>query len=149
MATSTARVEIVITRPVEEVFDWLSHYDRNVRWQEGVVTSQQVTPGEPRVGTVVRYVRSVIGQKVETEATLVELVPNRKLRMRSENRLFTYLGGYDLDATPTGTRVVYQGEIATSALLGFLGRTVAGKFQEQMEGDLGRLKVMLERGVGA
>lgn len=149
MATSRARVEIVVARPVVEVFDWLSHYDRNVRWQEGVVTSQQVTPGDPRVGTVVRYVRAVLGQKVETEATIVELVPDRRLRARSENRLFTYLGGYDLEATPGGTRVVYQGEIATSALLGFVGRSVAGKFQEQMEGDLGRLKALLERGAVA
>jgi uncharacterized protein YndB with AHSA1/START domain len=146
MATSRARVEIVVARPVAEVFDWLSHYDRNARWQEGVVTSQQVTPGDPRVGTVVRYVRTVLGQKVETEATIVELVPERRLRARSENRLFTYLGGYDLDAVPGGTRVVYEGEIATGALLGFVGRSVAGKFQEQMEGDLGRLKAVLERG---
>lgn len=144
MASSTAHVEIRIARPVSEVFDWLSHYDRNVRWQDGVKTSEQITAGEPRVGTRVRYVRTVLGREVETQAEIAELVASQRIRMRSENKLFSYVGGYDLEAAGEGTLVRYRGEIVTSALLGFLGKAVAGKFQEQMEGDLGRLRRLLE-----
>lgn len=145
MATATADVTVTIERPVGEVFAWLASYDRNTEWQEGVVSSRQVTPGPPRLGVEVKYTRMVLGRRIESTSTMVEHQPERRLRMRSETALFAYLGGYDLVADGARTHVHYKGEISTKPLLGFVARGLAGRFQTQMEGDLQRLKELLER----
>ncbi|MCB9680997.1 MAG: SRPBCC family protein [Alphaproteobacteria bacterium] len=144
MARSTADVQVTIDRPVDEVFAFMARYDNNVQWQEGVTSSVQVTPGEPGVGTQVRYVRSLMGREVTTEATMTACDAGRRLRMHSETALFSYDGGYDFSARGGSTLVHYRGEISTRPLLGLLGRTLAGRFQTQMEGDLQRLKKLLE-----
>ncbi len=144
MPTTRATVELTIHRPVSEVYLWLSHYAWNTKWQEGVLVSEQVSPGEPHVGAKLRYVRKALGREIETTAQIAELVPDRKLRVRSDNSLFTYAGGYDLAPAGTGTKLTYQGEITTRAMLGLVGMAVAKVFQQQMEGDLGRLKALLE-----
>jgi len=144
MPVARAQVVLDIARPPEIVFDMLSDYDQNVRWQEGVVRSERVGGADPAPGVVVRYVRTLAGRELETEAEMLEVVRPSTLRIKSTNRLFSYIGGYDLAAEGEGTRLRYGGEITTSRLLGPVGKLVAQKFQSQMEGDLARLKTLLE-----
>lgn len=142
MARATADVKVTIMRPVSEVFAMMADYARNTEWQDGV--SSSVTDGPPGVGMKVRYVRAVMGRDVETEAEMTVHDVDRRLRMRSTNAVFTYDGGYDFAPAGEGTVVHYKGEITTRALLGFLGKTVAGKFESQMRDDLHRLKRLME-----
>lgn len=144
MSVSRAKVVLRVSRSPEAVFDLLSDYDQNVRWQEGVVRSERVGGAAPAPGVIVRYVRTLAGREVQTEAEMLEVVRPTRLRIRSTNALFSYTGGYDLSADGDGTKIVYEGEITTSRLLGPVGRMVAQKFQSQMEGDLSRLKQLLE-----
>ncbi len=144
MPVAEAKVELRISRSPEAVFDLLSDYDQNVRWQEGVKTSERVGGAAPAPGVTVRYVRELAGRDVQTEAEMVVVERPHRLRIKSDNRLFSYTGGYDLHADGEGTRLVYAGEIATSRLLGPVGKLVAGRFEAQMRGDLGRLKTLLE-----
>jgi hypothetical protein len=143
---ASATVTLHISRPVADVFAFVSRYDNNVKWQEGVVSSRQITPGDPGVGTQVAYTRELLGQRAETQAQIIEFDADRRIRIQSKAGPFNYKGGYDFSAEGSGTRVVYRGEIeAASRLLGFLGSAVASRFQTQMESDLGRLKTLLER----
>jgi uncharacterized membrane protein len=147
MAEATADVRIVIQRPVSEVFAYMADYNNNVHWQEGVIRSEQVTPGPPRAGIVVRYVRRLMGREVETTSTMTTHDPDRALRMSSDAGLFTYQGGYDFAPDGEGaTRIHYHGTITTGRLMGFVGKAVAGKFESQMSSDLARLKRLLEGG---
>ena len=100
--------------------------------------------GPPGVGTKVTYKRKLLGREVETTSEMVAHEPPARLRMKSETALFAYLGGYDLRAEGDRTHLHYQGEITTRPLLGLVGRAIAGQFQSAMEGDLQRLKRLLE-----
>lgn len=149
MPVARAEVNLTIARPPEAVFALLSDYDQNVRWQEGVLRSQRVGGATPAPGVTVRYVRRLAGREVETEAVMEVVDAPSRLRIRSDNRLFSYTGGYDLAPVGEGaTAVRYAGEISTSRLLGPVGKLVAGAFQQQMEGDLQRLKALLEGASG-
>ena len=144
MASSSADVQVVIDRPVADVFAYMANYDNNIHWQDGVVSSRQVTAGDPGVGTQVSYTRQLLGRDISTTSQMVAFELDRKLRMKSDTKLFSYLGGYDFSERDGATHVHYRGEISTKPLLGFVGRALAGKFQTQMEGDLQRLKALLE-----
>lgn len=147
MGSAQADVVVHIQRPLEEVFDFMSHYDRNVQWQEGVLESRQVTGGEPRKGIEVTYTRTVMGRSLQARSTMVAFEPNAKMRMQSSVGPADYLGGYDFRAEGGGTRVHFRGEITTKGrLMGVLGKLLARNFESQMRSDLQRLKALLESG---
>lgn len=147
MAEASVSVEIRIERPVGEVFAVVTNYDHAVRWQDGVISSRQSTPGDPRVGTQIQYTRKIAGRDFETKAKITRLEADAAIRIESSGKLYTYSGGYDF--APDGdsaTRVTYQGTITTGRLLGPIGKKLATGFESQMTGDLGRLKAMMEAG---
>lgn len=146
MSVARAHTALHIEVPPERVFDTLADYDLNVHWQEGVLTSERVGGAAPAPGVRVRYVRRLAGRDVETEAEMLVVDRPSQLRIRSQNKLFSYEGGYDLVGEGGGTRLTYAGEIHTSRLLGPVGKLVASKFEAQMRGDLERLKGWLEQG---
>ncbi len=139
-----ARVRLHIRRPVDEVFAYIADYNKNALWQQGVISSRQVTPGPPRVGTEVAYTRTVLGREFTTSARIVELEPDRRIRIESRSRLATYRGGYDFAARDGGTDLTYAGELSLSRALALVGRRLARGFQDQMQSDLERLRGMLE-----
>ena len=147
MGEASAEVTIVIEKPVSDVFAVMSDYNKNVRWQDGVVESRQITSGAPRVGTEVSYTRKVAGRKFEAHATIVTLDADAKIRIESKSRMYHYKGGYDFSSTSDGhTEVHYQGHITTGRLLGMFTQRLADNFASQMTDDLNRLKRMLEAG---
>ena len=143
MAKATARVELHIDLPVSDVFEFIADYGNNTQWQEGVVSSRQLTAGTPGVGTEVAYERSLLGRTVKTTSTMVVFEKDARIRMHNRNALAEYQGGYDFHHAPSGTRLVYEG-VLTTRVPG-LGGALAKKFASQMQSDLQRLKRLLEQ----
>ena len=147
MAEASVSVEIRIERPVGEVFAVVSDYNNAVKWQDGVISSRQSTPGDPRVGSQIQYPRKIANRDFETKARITRLEADAAIRIESSGKLYTYSGGYDFAADgDSATRVTYQGTITTGRLLGPIGKKLATGFENQMTGDLGRLKKMMEAG---
>lgn len=142
MAKARAEVRVRINRPVSEVFDYISNYNNNVNWQEGVVSSQQVTSGPAGVGTQVSYTRKLMGREVTATAQMTAFEKDQKIRMTNKSRLFTYDGGYDFSGDGAHTELVYAGVI--SSRIPGLGGQMVKLFQRQMENDLSSLKRLLE-----
>ncbi len=147
MGTANAEVTVEIARPVAEVFAFMTNYNNNVRWQEGVQESRQISPGDPGVGTQVSYTRQLAGQNIEARAEMVTFEPNERIRLFSGTKLYEYNGGYDFSSLDDArTRVHFRGEIKTGRMLGLLGKKLARAFEDQMNTDLRKLKRMFEDG---
>lgn len=147
MGTANAEVTVEIARPLSEVFAFVTNYNNNVQWQEGVQDSQQLTPGEPGVGTQVSYTRQVAGQNIEARAQMTAFETDTRIRLTSKTKLYEYNGGYDFASIDDeNTRVQFRGEIKTGRMLGLLGKKLARTFETQMTKDLNNLKRMFETG---
>ena len=139
-------VSIVINRPVDEVFASLSDLEKNVKWRSGTVEAQQISTGPIGVGTTYRMVNSVFGRRLEGEAEVTELEPNRRFVTKTRS-------GYSIEAerifeaVEGGTRVTF---VVNADLAGFFQLAeplVAGMGKRRLESDVADLKDLIESGV--
>lgn len=146
MAEALASCTILIARPLSEVFAFMVDYRNNSQWQEGLLSVEQVDH-PPTVGARITTTRKVMGRTSSSTIRVTEFTPNARIRSRSESGPVDYTGGYDFEAAGEATtRLIYQGKITTGRMMGPVGRLLAKGFQKQMDGNLGRLKTVLERG---
>jgi uncharacterized protein YndB with AHSA1/START domain len=129
------------------VFPYLVEGEKRLEWMGVLTKSEQLTEGEPKVGSRWRDVFEDRGQRVELEAELVEYEPNRRLRVRLESRGFASTSTQELAEGEGWTRVstVIETEYKTLAAR-LAGRLVTRHAQQQLEADLASLKELLERG---
>ena len=127
--------EIIIHRPVEEVFDFVADERNEPRYNHEMLRCELVT-GEP-IGKGSRYraEMSMRGRPVE----MIELYPARcrRVRMEIEGRL-------TFDPVPAGTRMAWSWELHPKGALKLLSPLVARMGARQEERIWAELKQVLE-----
>ena len=140
------RVEhtVIICRPVQEVFEFLTDPENNRLWQDGVIKSRKISEGPVNVGTRGEDIRKYLGREFQITYEIVEYEPDKKLRFRSLSGPVQFEGSYALEPVKEGTRFSFtiQGEAGPfAALIGALAERMARK---QVESDAASLKRLLE-----
>jgi len=126
------------------VFAYMVDYRNNPEWQEGLLAVEHAEV-PPRVGSRISTTRKVLGRTSTAVVRVTAFEADRRIRSRSESGPVDYEGGYDFEADgEAATRVVYRGVIRTGRLMGPVGRLLAKGFQSQMDGNLARMKRVLE-----
>ena len=100
------RGSVDILRPVEDVFAYLSDPKNSLQWETGVVEMELTTEGPLGVGSKGRRVQKQMGTD-EGTWEITEHVPNDSLAFTFESQRFAGSGGYKLEATDGGTRLIY------------------------------------------
>src|SRR5258708_35238407 len=72
-------VSIVIARPVEVVFAYISNYEHDLRWRAGIIEMTQIPPGRAQIGTKTREVARFFGKKRVTPAEIIKYEPDGKV----------------------------------------------------------------------
>ena len=139
---------IVIARPVEEVFAYVTDFRHSPEWQEGMLEVRKMTDGPLRVGTRFEFVRKLMGRKVDGAVEFVAYKPNSEAR-------WTLIGGpmpgqasYLLESTPEGTNVTNTVELHPSGLSRLAGPFIAASIRRQMSAAQRTLKELLENRAG-
>lgn len=86
MATYTATIDVP-TSP-EETFAFLSRFSTTAEWDPGVVEAEDLTGGEPRVGSRYRVVAVAAGSRSELVYEVVELEAPHRVRLVADNGRF-------------------------------------------------------------
>jgi carbon monoxide dehydrogenase subunit G len=136
---------VTVARPPAEVFPWLIEADRVPRWMSGLEAYEPLEPGALRVGSKIRQRLSVSGQQLSFELELTELEPPRRAVLRFEGSGFRAANEYTVSEAPAGSRVswVVSGD-TTSFKAKLIAPMVQAKLQEKHDGDLARLRALLE-----
>ena len=81
----TLRLEhsVVIDRPVEEVFAFITNPKNDLRWERRVVESTHTSGGPGGVGTTGRKVRRFLGLRFTTNYELTAFESDRKLAAKT------------------------------------------------------------------
>ncbi len=137
---------VVILRPVEDVFAFLSDPKNSLQWESGVVEMELTTEGPLGVGSKGRRVEKQMGTD-EGTWEITEHVPNDSLAMTFESERFAGRGGYKLEATDGGTRLNYwfTGN-PRKILFKFLMPLMMPMMRSQIRKDYSKLKGILESG---
>ncbi len=136
----------LIDRPMKDVFAFVADPNQMAQWNSAVVSLEQVTPGAVGVGTKFKSVGEALGRRIEGELQVTAYEPHTKC-------------GFQLNAGPmqlsltitfktvgTGTKVNLHGEGNPGGIFKLAEGVMAGQVKTLMEGNLVRLKTVLEKG---
>src|SRR5882724_11211641 len=131
--------EIIIERPIEEVFNFLSNFENMPKWNYYVLTVNKTTNGEIRIGTIFHQVRKNDAQDlkvIEFEfpkiVAIATLPPERHLIMRF--RLFQ---------ESLFTRIEDAWKVKISWVVAFF---VKHQIKSAVSDNLKKLKTLMEKG---
>jgi uncharacterized protein YndB with AHSA1/START domain len=137
----------LIAAPPGDVFPWLADSGRRCRWMGALVESEPLTDGPPEQGSRYRDVFEDHGQRIELEAELAKVDAPHGIVVQLAADAFEATIFQRLEEEDGGTRLTaviettYTG-LAARLLSGFVTRHA----QKQLEGDLDRLKALVESG---
>jgi uncharacterized protein YndB with AHSA1/START domain len=135
---------VVITRPIEEVFAFLSDLENVPKWNYAIVETRKVSEGPVGQGTVYRQVRSVPNRS-EERLEVTALTPPSHLEIQGQLGPFPSRLSYSLDALPEGTRVTNSVELELRGPGRVLGRVAVPRVRDAVATNLGKLKELLDR----
>jgi len=127
------------------VFPWLVEVDKVPRWMSGLQVYEPLEPGPLHVGSRIRQELSVSGQHLRFQLEVTELDAPRRAVLRFEGSGFKAANEYTASEADGGARVtwVISGE-TTSFKAKLIAPMVQAKLQEKLDGDLVRLRSLLE-----
>jgi len=134
---------IVIHRPVEEVFAVLSNAANNPKWSSAFLEVNKTSEGPIGVGTTWRGVGKFLGKQIEVELEETEYEPNRKSAQKSTvpfpvNQQMTF---ENIDGS---TRVNLIFEADPGRFFKLAEPLFASMAKRNIEGELANLKDLMD-----
>ncbi len=141
-----ARIEInlVINRPVEEVFAFVSNSENLPRWRSTSLEVKKTSEGPIGVGSTFRGRFTFLGRQFDGNVVVTAHEANRVFVSKIAEGPFPLETGYTLEPVETGTHVAFVVEGAPGGFFKFAEPLVVSMAKRAYEADLHNLKEMLE-----
>jgi uncharacterized protein YndB with AHSA1/START domain len=134
---------VMIARPIEDVFAFLSDLENIPKWNYAIVETRKISEGPVGVGTTYHQVRSVPSRS-EERLEITTYNPPRQLQIRGQLGPFASRLISALDAIPEGTRVTNTVELELGGPGRLLERVAVPRVREAVAANLRKLKELLE-----
>jgi uncharacterized protein YndB with AHSA1/START domain len=139
--------EAVIDRPPDEVAAYAGDPSNAPRWYVNIVSVEWKTPPPMRIGSKLGFVAHFLGRRLAYTYEIVELVPGRRLVMRTAQGAFPMETTYTWDAAGEGqTRMTLRNRGEPTGFSKIAAPFMAAAMRRANRKDLTRLKTLLERG---
>jgi uncharacterized membrane protein len=135
---------VVIDRPIGELFEFVHDPTNDAKWQTTVTESHVLTEGPLRVGSQIREVRRFLGVRVELGFELTEYEPPTRSSVKSISGPFPFSGSYVLEPLDGATRFTVTGDIEAHGFFKLAEPVFARMAGRELETNLGHLKDLLE-----
>lgn len=135
---------VLIDRPMKDVFAFVANPNNMSKWNSAIVSLEQVTPGAVGVGTKFKSVGEMMGRRIEGEMQITAYEPDIKCGFQVN------AGPMKVDLTMTfktvgtGTKVGLNAQGNPGGIFKLAEGVMAGQVKSMMEGNLARLKSVLE-----
>jgi hypothetical protein len=140
----TRSVAVVIARPLDEVFAFVSDARNRPSWDDSVGSEELTSPEPIGVGSTVRTRMQSMGRDLEIDWEVVEHQPPSRQRIESTSGPFSTTLVYDLEDGPDGTAVRFSVTGCPSGLMRLMQPLIARTTQRNLDQGFARLKEVLE-----
>lgn len=122
--------ELVVDRPVEEVFALVGDFANAERWDPGVASSRALTEGPVRVGS--RYSLTVVfnGRRLPMTYEVTAYDPPRRVELRGSGSTVNALDDIRFEPAERGTRIRYTADLRLRGPLRLGEPLLRSKFEE-------------------
>jgi uncharacterized protein YndB with AHSA1/START domain len=136
--------DIVIARPPETVFDFVSDERNEPRFNPQMLCAEQISPGPIGLGTRFRAQVTSRGRPVEMIIEFTAYERPRRLASSTQMSAMDIRGTLTFEPVPEGTRMRWHWEVAPRGLLKLLTPLIARMGRQQEEAIWAGLKRVLE-----
>ena len=144
MSQSKVTAEVIINRPIEEVFAFIKDMNNHTNWQTGVIESHVTSDGSVEVGSTYRYVTQMLGRQIQTEGEVITCDLIKGFLYRSTKAPFQITGGYTFEKMNGGTKVTQQLVADIKGFFRLAQPIVVRTTKRNLENNLHTLKDLLE-----
>lgn len=137
--------EIVIERTPGDVFAYLTDLANLPEWQSSIAEIRHEEEGPLREGARFVEVRRVAGRRIESTIEVATLEPEREFALRVVEGPLPGTVRHLLAPESGATRLTVVGELGGGGLRSLAGPLLERAARREAEGDLRRLKRVLER----
>jgi uncharacterized membrane protein len=135
---------IIIQRPVEEVFNYVSNLTHSAEWQSGLTEVRQITEQPLGVGTRYALVRTFMGRKMEANNEITELNPGVKVAFKTISGPIPLEASYQFEPAEMGTKLTLKIEMQPKGFVSLAEPLISASLQRDVQASLNVLKNMLE-----
>jgi len=138
-----------ISRPRDEVFDFITNVDNLPKWQSGVVQSKRLSDGAVRVGFQYEEIVKVGPWRLNAVCTVTDVKANERFAFVAKSRgPLDYDGRFDLQPVSGGTRLTISGVARLKGIWRLMQPVLAGDLQKETRTELATIKLLLEAEAG-
>ena len=140
----TFELNIVINRPIEEVFAILTNLENDLKWRNEWVDARKTTEGTIGIGTRFSLFAKAFGRRIETVDQTIEYEPNRVAGWKAMSRPLPLTFRRTFEHVEGGTRITIIYEAELRGFFKLLISLLGGLVRRQHEGDLRKVKELME-----
>lgn len=137
-------ISVVINRPLEEVFAFLSNSENESKWSSGGREVKKTSQGPIGVGTTYRTTLTFLGRRLEGEVEFTEYEPNRSYATKINSGPFPVKNRLTFERVGGGTQVNFTSEFQPGGFFKLAEPLLASMVKRQFEADLANLKDLME-----
>lgn len=139
--------QVVINRPPEQVSAYASDPDNVPTWYTNIKSVEWKTPRPLHVGSQIAFVAQFLGRRIAYTYEIAELIPERRLVMRTAEGPFPMETTYTWEATANGgTRMILRNRGTPTGFAKWIAPFMAFAVRRANQKDLALLKERLEAG---
>ena len=136
--------ELVINRPVDEVFDFVADEQNEPRYNSRIRRAEKLSPGPIGRGTRFRAEAVTLGRTVGMTIEYTAYERPRRLASSIHMAAADILGTLRFDPVPSGTRMSWSWEMRLRGLYRLLTPIIVGAGRRQEQANWAGLKRFLE-----
>ena len=140
------QASVVISRPVEEVFEFVTNPENDPQWQSAILEAERTSVGPMGVGTTEQGVAKVVGKRIDWTAEVTEYEANRKVKYEVTGGPLSAEQTVTFEPVEGGTKftLVLELEQEMGGFIRLAEPIVTRMIQRDIETDLANLKDILE-----
>lgn len=137
-------VSVEIAAPLEEVFAYITNFEKNPLWQNGMVSCTFTTPPPLAVGSQYQQVAQFMGRDILSQFEVKILIPNARVEFETIESTFPIQIVREVKQQGDSTLVhaIISGQ--PNRLMRLFSPLVKPMMSKQIQGDYHRLKTLLE-----
>ena len=137
-------INLVINRPIDEVFAFISNPENLPRWRASILEVQKDSSEPLGVGSVVRGRFTFLGRPFDGNLEIIAREPHRSYMTRMTEGPFPLEARYTLEPVEGGTRLTLAIQGEPGGFFKLAESLVVSMAKRSYEADLNNLKEMLE-----